>query len=502
MITILNFGGQYCHLIARRVRELNVQSEIVPYDASYAKIRALNPSGIILSGGPASIYDKGAPKCDPKIFMSRFPILGICYGHQLIADFFGGKVGKEETRGYGRQTLHIRQNSHFFEGLQNDEVVWVSHGDKVTRLPQGFVNLGSTDTSEIAAMGDLERNIYGVQFHPEVVHTPSGTRILDNFLNICGAPRDYHIEDLEAKLIEEIKEKVHGEKVVMAVSGGVDSYVVANLLRRAIGSQLYLACVDNGLLRKEDLPHVQDLYNDFPNFTLVDASDRFLTALKGIVNPEQKRKIIRDTFWKVFEEYAKPLGAVFLGQGTLYPDRIESAQPSKSADVIKTHHNIGGNLSLSLVEPLRDLYKDEVRKLGIAMGLQKEYLFRHPFPGPGLAIRIVGGAVTRERLGIVRQADHIFVSELRQEGLYDKVWQALAALGCMRTVGVQGDARTYQYPIFLRAVTGEDAMTMDWARLPAKFIEKVSSRIVNEVEGVNRVFYDVTQKPPGTIEYE
>ncbi len=508
VIAILDFGSQYASLIARRIRELGVYSEVFPHDVSIEKLKVSSPVGIILSGGPSSVYDDDSPKFSREILELGVPVLGICYGHQLIASTIGGIVRKGSPE-YGSEEIRILRNGSILKGLDIREQVWMSHGDSVVSLPDDFEVLASSSSTRIACFGNVAQKIFGVQFHPEVQHTAKGVRILENFIEICSAKKDYSIRELDRKLISNIREKIGDKAVIMAVSGGVDSLVASILISRAT-DRLYCIYIDNGLMRKHDSVHVQALYEKlgFRHFLMVDASSVFLQRLKGVTEPEEKRKIIGHTFIEIFEQKMRELkreaDIAFLGQGTIYPDRIESGSSSKTAARIKTHHNVGGlpeNMKLRLIEPLEDLYKDEVRKLGEILGIDRDFLNRHPFPGPGLAVRIIG-EVTEERLRIVREADDIFISELKKSGLYDSVWQALAALLPIKTVGVMGDSRTYEYMIALRAVTSNDAMTADWAKLPSYVLEKVSSRIVNEVKGVNRVVYDISQKPPATIEYE
>jgi GMP synthase (glutamine-hydrolysing) len=508
MILVIDFGGQYAHLICRRIRELKVYSEIRGWGITPSEIKNLNPEGIIFSGGPSSVYDKNAPTADEGILELGIPILGICYGHHLIANLSGGKVigGKKE---YGKEMLFARK-SPLFAGLSSREQVWMSHGDSVVKLPNGFEVIGSTKDCKIAAYANYGKKFFGLQFHPEVQHTPKGMRILDNFARISGVKRNYFLKDAAAKAVVEIKNLVGNDAVIVGVSGGVDSLVAAALIRKAT-KKVHLVYVDHGLVRKNETQYVQEMFRKlgFGNFHVIDASALFLGRLKGIADPEEKRKITGRTFIEVFdrkvEELKKSHGGIkFLGQGTIYPDRIESAKASKSADIIKTHHNVGGlpeNMKLKLVEPLKDFYKDEVRQIGMQLRLPKEYLFRHPFPGPGLAIRIIG-EITPEKIEMVREADHIFISALRKYNCYDKVWQALAALLPVKTVGVMGDSRTYGYIISLRAVTSKDAMTADWAKLPYELLEEAAGEIIRKVKGVNRVVYDISQKPPATIEYE
>ncbi len=509
MILVIDLGGQYTHLIARRIRQLNVYSEILPRSSSVNDVRKLNSEGIILSGGPRSVYEKDAPTISPEILKLGIPVLGICYGHQLIAHLLGGKV-VSSSKEYGKEILEIKKQKAILKRLSGKEQVWMSHGDAVTALPDGFEALASTKDTAFASYANEKSRIYGVQFHPEVQHTPNGLKILDNFLEICRARRDYSVSGLDKKLVADVKSLVGSEGVIMAVSGGVDSLVAAVLVKKAT-SNIHLVFVDNGLLRKDEAFQVRQLFSQlgFEHFHFVDASQLFLRKLKGVSDPEKKRKIIGCTFIEVFEKKVDELkkqkiSISFLGQGTIYPDRIESAQPSKTASVIKTHHNVGGlpaKMKLKLVEPLRDLYKDEVRKLGSAIGISSDALFRHPFPGPGLAVRVLGD-VTPEKLAILREADAIFIEELKRSGYYAKTWQAFAALLPVKAVGVMGDERTYGNVIALRAVVSMDAMTADWAKLPADLLERTSNEIVRKVKGVNRVLYDITQKPPGTIEFE
>jgi|TARA_B100001964_G_C14262006_1_gene616188 GMP synthase (glutamine-hydrolysing) len=508
-IIVINFGSQVAHLINRRIRELGVFSELVPYNITAEKIKKLKPKGIILSGGPASVYEKNSPQIDKKIFLLGIPILGICYGLQLIGKNYG-KVLPGKLKEYGKRKLKVKKQGKLLKKLNKKEQIWMSHGDLVASLPKDFEILGNTDTCKIAAMENNKAKLYGVQFHPEVVHTPKGMQILKNFVfDICKAKKDWSI-DLASKLIGDVKKTVGGNAVIMGTSGGVDSTVAATLIHKAIGKRLYCVFIDHGLIRKNEAKIVMDRFKKlkFENVYFVDSSSVFLNKLKGVVDPEEKRKIIGHTFIEVFEKKVLELekrhkDIKFLGQGTIYPDRIESAQPSKEASKIKSHHNVTlpKKMKLKIIEPLKDLYKDEVRKLGKELKLPREILYRHPFPGPGLAIRILGDA-TKERLEILRDADHIFMQELKKSGCYDKVWQALAALFPIKAVGVKGDARTYEYIISLRAVTSKDAMTADWAKLPNSLLERISSRILNEVKGVNRVVYDISQKPPATIEYE
>ena len=512
MILILNFGGQTCHLIARRIRDLGVYSEILLCDVSLKEIAKLKPQGIILSGGPASVYKENAPTMDKKILNFGIPILGICYGLQLIGKFVGGEVLAGELKEFGKKVLHIKKQGKILKGLSKEEQVWMSHGDLVINLPSDFEILASTDACKIAAFENNAKKLYGIQFHAEVAHTLSGNKILKNFVfNICKSTKDWEIKNLSKKLIKEIKKEVGNNSVIMGVSGGVDSTVAATLINKAIGSKLYFVFIDHGLIRNGEAQEIKDFFDKklrFKRFYFVDASKIFLERLKGITEPEEKRKIIGHTFIEVFQnkvlEFEKKYPKIkFLGQGTIYPDRIESAQPTKYASKIKSHHNVTlpPAMKLTIIEPLKELYKDEVRKIGKELKISEEILNRHPFPGPGLAIRILG-EITQERLKILKEADFIFIEELKNSGYYDKTWQAFAALIPVKTVGVMGDARTYEYIITLRAVTSMDAMTADWAKLPDELLEKISTRIINEVRGVNRVLYDISQKPPATIEYE
>ncbi len=512
MILILSFGGQTAHLIARRVRELGVYSQLMPCELSLAEIGKLKPAGIILSGGPSSVYEHNAPTMNKKILDLGIPILGICYGEQLIAKYVGGTVLGGRLKEFGKKILYIKKPGRLLKGLSKQEQVWMSHGDLVTELPKDFDVLASTDTCKIAALENDKKKLYGIQFHAEVAHTPSGMQILKNFVfDICKARKDWGIRDLPRKLVKDIKKEVKRNAVITGVSGGVDSTVAATLLHKAIGNKLYCVFVDHGLIRKNESDEVRDFFEtklNFKHFFVVDASKTFLDKLKGVTEPEEKRKIIGHTFIEIFQNKVLELekkhkDIKFLGQGTIYPDRIESAQPSKFASKIKSHHNVTlpENMKLKVIEPLKEFYKDEVRELGKELKIPNEILSRHPFPGPGLSIRILG-EVTEERLRILREADYIFVGELKSSGYYDKIWQAFAALIPVKTVGVMGDARTYEYIITLRAVTSADAMTADWAKLPQELLEKISNRIINEVRGVNRVLYDISQKPPATIEYE
>jgi GMP synthase (glutamine-hydrolysing) len=515
-IVILDFGSQYTQVIARRVRECSVYSEILPHDTTAAAIRKLGANGIILSGGPASVYAKGAPQIDKKIFALGVPVLGICYGMQLIAHNLGGKVERSTHREYGAGTLTAGKGCPLFTKLPSKIEVWNSHGDRITKLPTGFTPMGTTENSPHAVIGDSARSIYGLQFHPEVVHTPRGSEIVANFVHrVCGCGSDWTMGSFIERACAAIREQVGEDRVILGLSGGVDSSVAAALLHKAIGSQLTCIFVDNGLIRKGEREAVEKLFAGGFKIKLkvVDASKRFLTKLKGVTDPEKKRKIIGNEFIKVFEAAAVELkrsvkgahGYKFLAQGTLYPDVIESvAIGGNPAALIKSHHNVGGlpeRMKFQLVEPLRQLFKDEVRKVGVELGLSKEIVGRQPFPGPGLAVRVLGD-LTAEKLRIVRDADVIVIEEMKAAGWYYKVWQSFAVLLPCRSVGVMGDERTYDFTIALRIVESQDGMTANWVRVPYDLLARISGRIINEVKGVNRVVYDVSSKPPATIEWE
>lgn len=508
-IVVLDFGAQYSKLIARRVREAQVYSLIVPYNIPIEKLKAMAPAGIIFSGGPSSVHVDGAPLPDPAVFDLGVPILGICYGVQLFAHMLGGKVERAEQREYGIARLHHQDATGFLDGVDAQTQVWMSHGDRVTILPPGFTAIGQTENCPYAAIANVDARMYGVQFHPEVVHTPQGTQILSNFVHrICGCAMLWNMGSFVDAAVQKIRERVGEKKVLCALSGGVDSSVAAVLIHRAIGDNLNCVFVNNGLLRKGEAELVQRVFrgNFHINLDYVDAEDRFLNALKRVTEPEQKRKIIGGMFISVFEEEARRLGHMdFLAQGTLYPDVIESVSATGGPSVtIKSHHNVGGlpeKMKLELLEPLRELFKDEVRALGRQLGLPEEIVGRHPFPGPGLGVRCIG-EITRDRLDTLRDADAIFIDEIKNAGLYDAIWQALVCLLPVQSVGVQGDERTYEEVCSLRAVTSEDAMTADWFRFPPEVLQRVSNRICNEVRHINRVLYDVTSKPPATIEWE
>ena len=508
-IVVIDFGSQYSHLIARRIRELKVYSEIFTASSTWETVRHINPKGVILSGGPASVYDPGAPRIPDWVFERDLPVLGICYGMQALVHQLGGEVVPGQAQEYGSAVLHQNGGeAPLFTELPPTFQVWMSHGDRIAALPPGFSSLAYTENSPVAALGD-GKSIFGLQFHPEVNHTPLGQSILENFLvQACKCRESWTPGNFVNDSIKRIQEQVGDGKVICALSGGVDSAVTAMLLHKAIGEQLTCIFVNNGLLRLEEAERVQDTFKRGMGLNLVyaDASDRFLGKLAGVIDPEQKRKVIGEEFIRVFEEAASDLGQTdFLAQGTLYPDVIESETTENRASArIKTHHNVGGlpdDMKLKLVEPLRYLFKDEVRKVGLELGLPEEMVYRQPFPGPGLAIRIIG-EVTVERCDMLRACDWIVIDEIKAAGLYGQIWQSFAVLTDNRTVGVMGDYRTYGYVCAIRAVSSEDAMTADWVRLPYEVLARMSNRMVNEVPGVTRVVYDITSKPPGTIEWE
>jgi GMP synthase (glutamine-hydrolysing) len=506
-VLVVDLGAQYAQLIARRVRECHVYSEIVPHDLSAAELASRRPAGLILSGGPASVYEDGAPEVDPALFELGVPVLGICYGHQLMARALGGEVAATGRREYGGTQLEVTQRGVLLQDLAPSETVWMSHGDAVTVAPDGFRVTSRTEQIAVASMEDPERGLFAVQFHPEVAHTPKGQAVMKRFLyDGCGLLPDWTPANVIERGVAAIRAQVGDAEVLCALSGGVDSAVAALLVHKAIGEQLTCVFVDTGLLREGEPEQVEETFARHFGVPLihVKSADRFLTKLAGVTDPEAKRKAIGTEFIRVFEEVAREhSGARFLVQGTLYPDVIESG--SRTAAKIKSHHNVGGlpeDMEFELVEPLRDLFKDEVRTVGAELGLPEEIVQRQPFPGPGLAVRIVG-EVTAENLAMVRGADHIVREEIRRAGLDRETWQAFCVLlADVRSVGVMGDGRTYEHPVILRAVTSEDAMTADWARLPHEVLDKIASRVVREVLGVNRVAYDVTSKPPGTIEWE
>lgn len=507
-ILILDFGSQYTQLIARRIRESKVYSEIHAHNFSIDKIKALKPSGIILSGGPMSVYEDDSPKVNPEVFALGIPVLGICYGLQLITTNFGGKVEPAKSREYGKANIELVGDDFLLMGVSDGSVIWMSHGDYVTEMPKGFEVTAKTENSPLCAISDHKRKIFGVQFHPEVAHTQFGKRVLDNFVfEICGCTADWTPQHFITEEIDEVRNSVGNKKVICALSGGVDSSVAAILIHKAVGKQLVCIHVDHGLMRKNESEAIIKMFNDHYDLHVihVDASELFLTRLAGVTEPEKKRKIIGNTFIEVFESEAKKFSdAEFLVQGTLYPDVIESVSVKGQSVTIKTHHNVGGlpeRMNLKLIEPFRELFKDEVRAIGRELGLPEMFIKRHPFPGPGLAVRVLG-EITKERLDILREADDIFINSLHEFNLYDKIWQAFAVLLPVQTVGVMGDSRTYENVAALRAVTSTDGMTADWYRFDGDFLEYVSNKIIRSVRGVNRVVYDISSKPPATIEWE
>jgi GMP synthase (glutamine-hydrolysing) len=510
MVIVLNFGSQFSHLIARRIRDLGVKAEILPFNSPVSEIKKHNPVGIILSGGPSSVLEKNSPRSDKEIFNLDIPILGICYGHQVIAKMLGGKVTMGKFREFGKEQLKINNMREIFNKLSQKETVWFSHGDQVTKLPTGFIATAHTHSCKYAAYANTQKNIYGIQFHPEVTHTVHGKKILENFVfNICKAKKDWKIDSVSKNIIAEISKEIGNDHVVTGISGGVDSLVASTLVNRAIKNQVHAVFVDTGLLRKDEVAQVSSYLkkNGFKKLHVIDAKNIFLKRLRGVKDPEQKRKIIGHTFIEVFEQTIKTklkkYPIKYLAQGTIYPDRIESASTSKTAQKIKSHHNLTlpKKLNFKILEPIKDLYKDEVRKVGLALGIPKELIWRHPFPGPGLGVRIIG-EITNDRLKILQEADAIYIQELKRSGEYLKIWQAFAALLPVKVVGVMGDGRTYEYIVSLRAVDSIDGMSADWHKIPNELLEKISNQIVNKVRGVNRVVYDITQKPPATIEYE
>ncbi len=508
MILILDFGSQYTQLIARRVRELGVFSEIKPFNFPVEKIQQLSPDGIILSGGPSSVYTQNAPLISKKLFELNIPILGICYGLQVIAHLLNGKVERADHREYGHAQLLIDNPHGLLNEMKSPTTVWMSHGDKLTDIPQDFITLGHTQNAPHAVICHQSKPFYGIQFHPEVMHTVEGRTLLKNFLcNICNTKSDWTPQAFVESSIQKIRRQVGNKKVICGLSGGVDSTVAAALVYKAIGNQLTCIFVDNGLLRAGEAVEVKSVFQNFfsMNFVFIDASQQFLSRLKNVTNPEQKRKIIGEIFIRVFEKAAKENGDTeFLVQGTLYPDVIESVSLKGPSAVIKTHHNVGGlpeKMDFKIIEPLRELFKDEARQIGRELNVPEEIISRHPFPGPGLAVRVLG-EITAKRLEVLRKADKIYIDELKKSNWYQKIWQAFAVYLPVKSVGVMGDERTYDSVIALRAVTSEDAMTADWAKLPYEILSTVANRIINEVNGVNRVVYDISSKPPSTIEWE
>lgn len=507
-ILVLDFGAQYTQLIARRIRELKVYSEIMPFNVLLGRIKEFNPKGIVLSGSPSSVYDKGAPLPSPELFNLGIPVLGICYGMQLMAHMLGGKVGKAERREYGRAELIVDKSDMLFKDIKKVSAVWMSHGDRIEKIPLGFERLAHTENSPFAAIMNKKRHFYALQFHPEVIHTVFGKEMLKNFVyRICRAKSIWTMRSFIETAKDEIKEKIGKSRVVCGISGGVDSSVTAVLVHEAIGDALTCIFVDNGVLRKGEAKKVQETLkkNFHMRIRYVNATERFLRRLKGVIDPERKRKIIGNEFIRVFEEESKKIRNVsFLAQGTLYPDVIESISFKGPSATIKSHHNVGGLLKrmrLKLIEPLRELFKDEVRLMGKELKMPEEIINRHPFPGPGLAIRIIG-EVAKPRLEILRRADAIVLEEIKRAGIYGELWQAFAVLLPVKSVGVMGDERTYENVIALRAVTSQDGMTADWVKLPYDLLGTISNRIINEVRGVNRVVYDISSKPPSTIEWE
>lgn len=512
LILVLDFGSQYTQLIARRVRELGVYSEIHPFNISVERIRSLRPVGIILSGGPSSVYEPAAPKPSPEVFELGIPVLGICYGLQLIADQLGGKVDPFARREFGKAVLQVDKGDDLLQGLDGSTTVWMSHGDSLSQMPDGFEPIAHTENAPICAIRNPSKKIFGVQFHPEVAHTPDGKKILSNFLfRVCRAKGDWTPAHFIQQSTREIRSQVGSARVLCALSGGVDSSVAAVFLHEALGDQLHCIHINNGLMRKGESEKVVETFRKTYHIqlTYVDATETFLSRLQGVTDPEKKRRIIGNTFIETFESESKKITGgdrafEFLAQGTLYPDVIESTSFKGPSVTIKTHHNVGGlpeKMNFKLLEPFRELFKDEVREVGRKLGLPEHFIERHPFPGPGLAVRVLG-EITREKLDLLQEADNIFIEEIKRAGLYNEIWQAFVVLLPVRSVGVMGDARTYEYTVVLRAVTSVDGMTADWARIPSDVLATISNRIINELRGINRVVYDISSKPPATIEWE
>lgn len=516
IVAVIDFGGQYTHLIARRIRELGVQSEIFPWDVEPENLQKHNIRAMIFSGGPNSVYDKNAPKLSTKTMeyleREKIPILGLCYGHQFLSQYYGGKIAQGNQKEYGYTVIQISNTQNLFEGFSNENKVWMSHGDKVVELPDDFKITASSENCEIAAFENLKQKIFGLQFHPEVVHTDNGIQLLSNFIfKFANLEKNWSMESYIEHQIQEIKEKIGDNRVIIGVSGGVDSTVSAILIHRSIGDRLHCVFVDHGFMRKNEPEEVEGFFKDvlkFKHFYRINAQDEFLNALKDITEPEEKRKIIATKFIEVFERIEIDLEDKFgkfgfLAQGTIYPDRIESAQPSKTAAKIKSHHNVAlpEKMKLQVVEPLRELYKDEVREVGRLLNIPKDLIERHPFPGPGLSVRILS-EITKEKLNTLKEVDAIFIEEIKKRGEYKQYWQSFSVLLPVKSVGVMGDSRTYEWVIVLRSVDSIDAMTADWSKIPYETLRVISNRIINEVKRVNRVVYDITSKPPATIEWE
>ena len=517
IIIVLDFGGQYAHLITRRIRDLGVYSEIRPYDISLDKLKEIKPKAIILSGGPGSVYKQNDPKLKKEFYQfikyNKIPVLGICYGHHLIMHQLGGKVKSKETKEYGKANLTILESNLLFDSLEKEQIVWMSHGDQITEIAEGFTPYARTETCPIAAYGNQEKLLYGVQFHPEVSNTPNGNKILENFVfKIAECKREWKLESWIDESIEEIRKVIGSKnKVILGLSGGVDSSVAAVLLHKAVGDRLHCIFVNNGVLRKNEEIEVQETFKNtlkFENFHYVDAQELFLKKLTNVEDPEEKRRIIGHTFIEVFENKTIELETLFpdikyLAQGTIYPDRVETSATSKASVKIKSHHNLTlpENMKLEIIEPLKDLYKDEVRRIGLKLGVPEEIVSRHPFPGPGLAVRIIG-PINKEKLEILRQADEILIEEIKKSGIYKNLWQAFCVFLPLKTVGIMGDFRTYEYICSIRVVESLDAMTANFSKLDWELLEGISTRIINEVKGINRVVYDISNKPPSTIEYE